>query len=542
MPDQPSQPSQPSQPGQPDQPFTPQYGGQPSSPGQPGQPGQPDVVEWGQGTPIGESSAPERSGSRKKLGIGIGAGVVAVGLLAGGGALAASRLGGGGAQPDEVVPATALGYVGVDLDPSAGQKLDALRFFRKFPDAAKRVQGDGDLRKALFDVANSDGDLGTWATDVEPWLGQRAGVAVLPPTKEGGDPRTVVVLAVTDADKAKAGIAKVSKGEAVCEFPDGFAVCGEKTDAHALQLDVAAAEDASLADDATYQSDVEAAGGSGVLHTWFDLAKVREAVPDSLGQLGGVQASTVGDALKGRVAATVRFDGAAVELSGRLVGGPKVPTGTARAAVGDLPADTVAALAVGVAPGAVQQAWDNARATLKASGAEAQFGAQLQRLQQATGLQQVADLAAALGDRVTVADGAGQPTPQVAVRLGGDAAAVGKVRSVVEQAAGGTSSGLQLASAPAGDDTVLSNDQAYAAKVAAGSGLGASAAFRAAAPHASDASAVLYVDVAKALEQAGSLVGGDASVQRNLKPLQSLGVTSTTSGDTVSFTARVTTR
>ncbi|GMA85399.1 hypothetical protein GCM10025868_06490 [Angustibacter aerolatus] len=89
---------------------------------------------------------------------------------------------------------------------------------------------------------------------------------------------------------------------------------------------------------------------------------------------------------------------------------------------------------------------------------------------------------------------------------------------------------------------MLSNDQAYAAKVAAGSGLGASAAFRAAAPHASDASAVLYVDVAKALEQAGSLVGGDASVQRNLKPLQSLGVTSTTSGDTVSFTARVTTR
>nr|WP_284287412.1 hypothetical protein [Angustibacter aerolatus] len=40
---------------------------------------------------------------------------------------------------------------------------------------------------------------------------------------------------MTDADKAKAGIAKVSKGEAVCEFPDGFAVCGEKTDAHALQ-------------------------------------------------------------------------------------------------------------------------------------------------------------------------------------------------------------------------------------------------------------------------------------------------------------------
>nr|WP_284287411.1 hypothetical protein [Angustibacter aerolatus] len=152
-----------------------------------------------------------------------------------------------------------------------------------------------------------------------------------------------------------------------------------------------------------------------------------------------MQASTVGDALKGRVAATVRFDGAAVELSGRLVGGPKVPTGTARAAVGDLPADTVAALAVGVAPGAVQQAWDNARATLKASGAEAQFDAQVQQAQQATGLQAPGDLAAALGDRVTVAVGAVQPTPQVAVRLGGDAAAVGKVRSVVEQAAGGTS-------------------------------------------------------------------------------------------------------
>lgn len=44
-----------------------------------------------------------------------------------------AETGSGGAQPDEAIPAGALGYVRVDLDPSAEQKINALRLLRSVP-------------------------------------------------------------------------------------------------------------------------------------------------------------------------------------------------------------------------------------------------------------------------------------------------------------------------------------------------------------------------------------------------------------------------
>src|SRR4051812_10026132 len=94
----------------------------PSAAGAPGAPGAP-----GHGV---------RRGRRRLL---VTAGVLSVALGGGGGPRAASRRGGGGASPAEAVPASALGFVSVDLDPSVDQKLDAFRFARKFPEAADRL-------------------------------------------------------------------------------------------------------------------------------------------------------------------------------------------------------------------------------------------------------------------------------------------------------------------------------------------------------------------------------------------------------------------
>src|SRR5690348_4643786 len=166
---------------------------------------QPAAADAGADVLATESQPPARG---RRRGVLIGASVLAVALVGGGAALAASKLGGGGAQPDEAVPASAVGFVAVDLDPSAGQKVDFLRFARKFPDARTAIGSDDDVRKALFEALKKDGQIkGDWSSDVAPWLGDRAGFAVLPPAADGEDPSALVVLAVTDAGKAKAGIA-----------------------------------------------------------------------------------------------------------------------------------------------------------------------------------------------------------------------------------------------------------------------------------------------------------------------------------------------
>ena len=75
-------------------------------------------------------------------------GLVAVGV----GAWAAYNFLTTGPQPAEALPAKTLGYVSIDLDPSGGQKIEALQTLNKFP-AFKDYVGinaDDDLRKEIF--------------------------------------------------------------------------------------------------------------------------------------------------------------------------------------------------------------------------------------------------------------------------------------------------------------------------------------------------------------------------------------------------------
>ena len=50
----------------------------------------------------------------------------------------------------------AVGYVSVDLDPSLGQKVDALRFLRKFPSAKASLGSTDDIRQWVFNAASKD--------------------------------------------------------------------------------------------------------------------------------------------------------------------------------------------------------------------------------------------------------------------------------------------------------------------------------------------------------------------------------------------------
>ncbi|MEP6762074.1 MAG: hypothetical protein ABJA93_12025, partial [Sporichthyaceae bacterium] len=105
--------------------------------------------------------------------------VVLVAALIGGVTVAVRGLSGGGSQPEDALPGGAIAFAKVDLDPAAGQKINAIRFLRKFPALKDKVGLNADLRKSLFTgMADSAGwgDL-SFEKDVAPWLGQRIGVA-----------------------------------------------------------------------------------------------------------------------------------------------------------------------------------------------------------------------------------------------------------------------------------------------------------------------------------------------------------------------------
>lgn len=501
-----------------------------------------DVVDLGDDAVAAARPAPSPGGRRR--GLAIGGGLLAVALVGGGVTYGVAALRSDGAAPEASIPSSAFAVLKVDLDPSAGQKVNALRFARKFPDAKDKLGTSDDPRKALFDALRGDDQVkGDWAKDVEPWLGQRAAVAVLPGASAEADPEPIVVLAVTDADAARAGLRTVSGGQAECVVADEFAVCA-KDEATAAKA-VADAGRSSIAQDKTFGADVDALGGEGIALGWVDVAKAASAVPalesalTSAGASGALLGSSLsGDQLKGRYVTALRFDGPNLELIGR-VDGADLPTVEGTSGVADLPADTVAALGTGGASALVDATWKQLRTVTASMGGGTDFDAQVAEVEGQLGLKIPGDIKDALGDRVAVAyGGLDGGAPQVALRVSGKADSVAKLVKVVNDNAGGA---LVLAQVSAGTDTVVASTQAYADAVAKGSGLGSDPAFTAAVPNAKDAQQVGYLNVQRLLASMGEVDLG-AEAKRNLEPLSALGMTSGRDGSTGTFTLRLTTR
>src|SRR3954447_24351467 len=103
----------------------------------------------------------------------------ALALVVGGGAFAFYRIDPmhlfrAGPQAAEAVPADALAYAAVDLDPSAEQKINALRFLDHFPgfkDVADIKDERDDIRKTILTdaVASLDCDGVSYDATIEPW-------------------------------------------------------------------------------------------------------------------------------------------------------------------------------------------------------------------------------------------------------------------------------------------------------------------------------------------------------------------------------------
>src|SRR4051812_18052641 len=189
------------------------------------EPGQPEYL--GPGGP-GPSSTDDPAGTRGDGGAGgvrrtglVALASVAVVLALGAGAYAMVQLLSGGSSPASAVPADAIGYVSLDLDPSASQKIEAIKILRKFPALKDEIKigSRDDIRRRIFEEIEKTGDCKSldYDDDVKPWIGDRIGLAAVPGPKDTIAP--LVVLQVSDQDKAKAGIGKIED----CAISNGTA-------------------------------------------------------------------------------------------------------------------------------------------------------------------------------------------------------------------------------------------------------------------------------------------------------------------------------
>ncbi len=235
---------------------------------------QPPVQPPGSPDHLGTHPVSQPGTSRRGRRIGYMAGGV-VGVLAVGGAAAwaVTSFFGTGAQPADALPAKTVAYVSLDLDPSGGQKVEALKTLRKFPDIRKNLDltgDDDDLRAKLFEEAiPEDCDL-TFADDVKPWLGNRFAMAAV---DTGADEPVVVgVVQISDADGAVKGAKALAScsDDAPSKLP--MTVRGDwmtlsDTKAHADEV-ADLAEKKPLAQDSSFLKWTEKVGGAGLVNMY----------------------------------------------------------------------------------------------------------------------------------------------------------------------------------------------------------------------------------------------------------------------------------
>lgn len=500
---------------------------------------------------VGSGRPPQAGeGKRRRSGWLVGVAAALVVVIGAGAALAVQALSGAGAQPDSAVPATALGFARIDLDPSADQKVNAVRLLRRVPEFEQEtgITSDrSDLRKLLYETVAGDGCPG-YAEGVESWLGDRAGFAAMP-AESGEEPDALAVVQVTDEDAAREGIGELGSctgsDETGVAFAGDYAVIAETqrfADGFAT-----AAQEAPLSDDEDYLADMAAAGDPGIVSAWLDL--------DALVRLSGDdQEAAAGAALLGGASSMAMSMGAgsdslevAVAVNGQVLG--EDPGATS---FSELPASTMFGIGFTGGADAVRKGWDQAQQSL--SGNESFDPQGLAEMVEAqTGLVLPDDLATLLGDDFVLAvdsqglelDPSGQPDPtsvRVGLRTSSDLAEVQEVTAKIEAALAAVVP-VDLVERESDRGAVVASNDAYAEALADDDSLGDSGNFQAAVADA-DAAAIMFVDFDLMLEvadrggeQAGDQLPGDA--RKMLEVLRAFGVSSSVDGDYTTSTVRL---
>lgn len=449
------------------------------------------------------------------------ASVVAVGVAAavvlGSGAFAAASLSGGGPQPEDVLPAGALGFVKVDLDPSAEQKERLYSLSRRFPSAAKELRSAETLREDLLRLAFDDsGTHLDYDEDVAPWIGDRVGVAFLRGTDE--EPDVVVAVAHTDAGRARTTLTEAAAEQDDLAFTvlEDYALLGDDQGV----VDAAAQAKDHLADDTAFTDAVDALDGDQVALAWTDVSRVWDALPEGLREQAAASGQPEIDP-EGQVVLGLHALDDALEVVGRTVGLTAGVDGQAGSGKGtglaaELPSQAVAALALAGLDQSIEQAYDGLAPALEplVPDLEAQAGE--------LGLDLPEDLMTVLGDEAGIAVWGDPDAPEGVLRTrAADADAAKAVLARVFEASG---SGEDV------DDYVRELDDGLAIgspdgiDAVGGTPLGDREEFTDAVPDADDAGMVLWISLQDALE----LGGLDAP---DVEALEAFGLTVTSEDD-----------
>jgi hypothetical protein len=515
-------------------------------------PGQPEYLDSHEGAPLPHQSA--RPGRRTAV-VAVVAGVGAVAV--GGAAWAAWSFFSTGAQPAEALPASTIAYASIDLDPSGGQKIEALRTLKKFPAFEEEVDLDAedDLRKYIVEqiqgAAGCD-DL-DFADDIEPWVGDRFAVAAV---ETGADePAPVFVVQVTDEGAAEKGFEKIKQcagagvEESAWTINDGWALLAETQEI----LDGVADEvaDGTLAEDEDYQRWTAEAGDAGIV-TIYAAPELGALYDDTIADLGKTlpqgQLGMMSEALedfKG-AAATVRFDdgGLEVEAASDISGVEGIEYGDqAGDLVAGLPEGTVAAVAVSLGGDWTALVMEQMESAAEAAGMS--VDEMLTELEVMTGLDLPEDAETLTGDAITVALGPDSNLDEPAssglgVKIQGDADEIEKVLDKARTAAGGADEGV-LDSSVEGDAVAVGPDADWRKALLEDGGLGESDSFRRVVEHTDNAVSVLYVDFDGSDDWLADLFGDDPETRDNVEPLDAFGMSSWIDGETGHVVVKLTT-
>lgn len=513
-----------------------------------------------------EDSAPQK---RSKGPLVAGAAVVTIAVV-GAAAWGVTQFLSDSTTPTQAIPASAIGYIGVDIDPGKGQQLEAYQTMKKFPALEEELglDSEGDLRQSLFDLIKEESgcdDL-SFADDIEPWLGNSVAFAALPGEQE---PMPFAVVEVTDQGAAEDGVATLAtcgdssdEEDPAYDFAGDYMVFAENQDD--VDRVLSELEDGSLGDDDTFQARVEDAGGNGFV-TGYASPEAATAFLDSVSQetesLGGSAPSDEEKKLLEEAfadfegaAMSLRFADEGVELKVSAAGVVQEDLSAALSegdtGITELPASTVAAYGIPVGEDAVAQILEFAQKLDTEGELEQGIG----EFEAATGLSVPEDLQTLLGDGFTISiddsvdfagltSGASTPDQIPAgIRINGDPA---EIREVLERA-------LDASGAPPGFLTIEEGDGAlavglnpdYVGELAGNGDLGSDPAFESVLSELGADQGAFFVsfegDWLSAL--LGSFPGEEtAKVQENIEPLQAMGLATTADESGVSYTVRITT-
>ncbi|MDN5794257.1 MAG: DUF3352 domain-containing protein [Intrasporangium sp.] len=483
-----------------------------------------------EGVPFSDDAGPKST--RRRTGL-VAAGLVGALALGGGIAFGVAQLSGDGAQPADVIPADALAYVRLDIDPSAGQKVAAVRFLNKIPEA-KDILGADDMRKELWDRVVQESQNAClakfdFAKDIAPWLGERAGLGVRP-GKTDGQQNLVVVLQTSDAAQASDTLTRLtacsteSDEQTDVRTRDGYVLLTPKGQGDAT---LAALDKGSLAGNSTFSGDMGALGDQGIASMWFDAGKLATQVDAPGPTVGGTALSSV----QGRAAMTVRFDPDYIELAGIGRGQDAVKRVDGNGAeLASLPADTIGAVQLSGGAQLVDSAWPNLKKALDDLPGAGSGSDVSGMLEDQLGIKLPADLAVLLGKSFTLAmpeQALGSSLPTIGLKVAGtDAKRAEEVLTSLQDVSGGA---LQLDTKVDGDRLYAATTPGYTDALAQAGKLGDSDTFKTAIGDTSTMTGGVYLDLDRVEKYYLPEVGPEA--HDALEALRAVGLNVSSTGD-----------